>query len=256
MNNQLGFFYQCGHRMNNNIATYVNLKQLRSIYPSAPVSMWEDCHVLDSEGNGVYPLEKVSQIFNCNYHKIPYLVDYLDKNCYAVDLKTNLEYIERMYQASLNELNECEWIMLFEDDVWIQKEIETFPDGNFCGAGTEYLMNGGIVFKRSAFLEAYPLAKNIDWDQTTQLQKVHTDHFLPTIFHNANFVESLRWKELGYFNINGPSYHSVLHNNKLFYKQPYGLANTDEEDINDLSNILSQPLIQEFIKNYNVTIFA
>lgn len=257
---KIGFFYQCGHRDNNIHATYVALKQLRKIYPLSPVSMWEDCHFKDNSGNNLYPLKTIGKEFNCEHHEIPYLDDYPTKNCYAVDLKTNLQFLDRMYYAANNELRDCEWIMLLEDDVWIQKEIENFPDGDFCGYIAGSLMPGGVVFKREALLKAYSLHTNIDWENATRHEKMYTDHFLSLVFRNGGCIQSPVWKELGTFNLKSPHDHSVLHGLKLFYKVHYGVVekiyeNTGKSELSYFPEIIKHPSIQQFIDNYNVDIF-
>jgi hypothetical protein len=258
---KIGFFYQCGHRDNNELATYVVLKQLRKIYPLSSISIWEDCHFKDNNNN-IYPLKKIAQEFNCIHHEIPYLEEYLSKNCHAVDLKTNLDYLDRIYFSINNELHQSEWIMLLEDDVWIQKEIKTYPDGDFCGHGTGSLLSGGVVFKRESFLKAYSLISNINWDKATNNEKVHTDHFLNLIFCNGNCIQSSYWNELGNFNINNAFSYAVLHGLKLFYKQPYGIIsqpcgiiNQNDETL-QLQEAIKHPKVQQFINNYNVDIFT
>ena len=90
---KLGFYYQAGHVDNNLLATYTALKQLRKIYPDAPVAFFEDY----SDN-----LKDIALSFNCDYVKIPFDPAYAHKRMLISDLKTGfLIYLKGSFQFKI-----------------------------------------------------------------------------------------------------------------------------------------------------------
>jgi hypothetical protein len=264
---KLGFFYQAGHMDNNILSTYVALKQLRSVYPDNPVAFYED----ESDN-----LKDIASQFNCIYDKIPKSENILGKRMPVVDLKTGLQWLERIYTSCNTTLKDVEWVMHFEDDVWLQKPIENYPSLDFAGSIGhgyheelyEYLkmrfnvtdesrsyvsplgqlraygMCGGSVFKRSAFLDSYNKINEIDWDYLTTLDFricKYTDAILSFIMNHAGYRYEV-WSEWSQYNEGVITDCSVLHNVKYFY---------DYKSIDDLKIVVEKNEVKEFLKKYN-----
>lgn len=265
---KLGFFYQAGHIDNNMLATYTALKQLRKIYPDAPVAFFED-----NSNN----LKDIAEKFNCDYTKIPFNPEYAYKRMLISDRKTGLLFLKRVYDSCITTLKECEWVMIFEDDVWLQSEIKYFPTldfgGNF-GHGYqtpmyEYLKNrfgvtdnsrsynsplgqlegygicGGGVFKREAYLEAYSRVNEIDWDYLETLDNritMYGDAILSFIMLHAGFRYQ-PWSEFVQY-YPGISYSPkpVIHAVKYFY---------DYHSIEDLDQVIQKEEVKQFLIDYN-----
>jgi len=255
---KVGFFYHAGGRHRNVIASYTCLKQLRSVYSDAPISMWEDTYHTDASGNYLYPLEEIGKLFDTTQHKCSFDTRYPDKTYPAIDLYTHHRYADKIFYALTHELSECEWIMNFEDDVFILKNIESFPDSDFCGQGGSNLMMGGTVFKREAFLTAHEGIEKINWPEVRYGNTIWTDNYLPFIMESAGFINSSPWKEHSAYRPNHESEKnsvSVLHGVKYFYKTPYGVLESEEEDYKNLSSIIQRPEIARFLSKYDITCF-
>jgi hypothetical protein len=265
---KLGFYYQAGHVDNNILATYTALKQLRKIYPNAPVAFFED-----NSTN----LKPIAEIFNCDYTKIVVEPEYINKRMLIVDLKTGLQFLKHVYDACITTLKDCEWVMNFEDDVWIQNEIKSFPLLDFGGNPGhgyqpqmyEYLKNrfnvtdnsrtygsplgqlegygmcGGGVFKREAFLEAYSKIDEIDWEYLRTLDQrisMYGDAILSFVMLHAGF----RYQPWDQFTQYHPgiqySPRPVVHAVKYFY---------DYKTIEDLSSVVEKEEVKQFLIDYN-----
>jgi hypothetical protein len=264
---KLGFFYQSGHMDNNILSTYTALKQLRKIYPNNPVSFYED------ESNN---LKEIALQFNCDYKKIPESENVLHKRMPVVDLKTGLQWLQRIYDSCQTTLKDVEWIMHFEDDVWLQKPIENYPILDFAGTIGhgyqeelyEYLkkrfnvidesrsynsplgqlraygMCGGSIFKRESFLNSYSKINEIDWDYLTTLDFricKYTDAILGFILNHAGHRYEV-WSEWAQYNVGLITECPVLHNVKYFYNY---------KNIEDLGTVIEKEEVKKFLKQYN-----
>jgi hypothetical protein len=264
---KIGFFYQAGHMDNNLLSTYTALKQLRRVYPESPVAFFED----ESDN-----LKDIALEFKCNYTKIPTETNTLSKRMPVVDLKTGLQWLERIYTSCETTLKECEWVMHFEDDVWLQKPIEKFPALDFAGTIghgyptllyeyfknrfnitdesrgyasplgqlTAYGMCGGSVFKREAFVDAYLKMNEIDWDYAITLDPRvcrYSDAILNFILNHAGYRYEV-WSEWIQYQVGQQVPHPVLHNVKHFY---------DYKSVANLPEVLSKPEVLDFLKFHN-----
>lgn len=265
---KLGFFYQAGHMDNHVLSTYMALKQLRRIYPEAPVAFFEDNY--DN-------LKVIAEQFNCDYTKIPFDPVYSHKRMLISDRKTGLQFLERVYNSCITTLKDCEWVMNFEDDVWLQSEIKSFPALDFGGntghgyalpmydylkkrfnvtddsrrVGSPlgqleaYGMCGGGVFKREAYLEAYSRLNEIDWDYLETLDSRITrygDAILSFVMLHAGFRYQ-PWDEfMQYYPGIGYSSRAVVHAVKHFY---------DYHSVEDLTQVAEKEEVKQFLKDYN-----
>lgn len=264
---KIGFFYQAGHMDNNILSTYMALKQLRKIYPENSVAFYED------ESNN---LKKIAIEFNCDYKKIPESENLFAKRMPVVNLDTGLKWLNRVYEACNTTLKNAEWIMHFEDDVWIQKEIENFPKLDFAGSSghgwseelygflknrfnikdesrghnsplgqlSGYGMCGGSIFKKECFIQAYEKLNEIDWNYLEKLDfRVckYTDAILGFLLAYHGFRYEI-WPEWTQYNPGAESRCSVLHNVKHFY---------DYKSIEDLNSVLQKEEVKKFLTYYN-----
>ena len=192
----LGLFYQTGYRY---VAAYHALNQFRKIYPNAPVAMYED---------NTYVMYPIALKFNCKYARTD-KQGYNDPNSGrpAYNLETILSWFDRVYEACTTTLATCEYVMNFEDDVWIKRAIKYKPQYDLSGIGGISLNDsiyeyfsvsirgvygcGGSVFNRLKYIEAYHKLKNVDWEYIKLLDSKPlewTDYALTFMFLNAGFT--------------------------------------------------------------------
>ena len=201
----IGFFYQTGYRY---VAAYHALKQLRKFFPEAPVAMYED---------NSYVMEPLSKIFNCAYNRTQ-LGGRNDPNSGrpAYDLKTTLAWLDRVYESCNTTLKSAEWVMNFEDDVWIRRPLLIAPQYDLSGIGGVALKTelneffnfnppkllttygcGGSLFNREKFIKAYNDLKTVSWEKVAEFDKrplEWTDCVLTFMFHNSNFTTG-QWED-------------------------------------------------------------
>lgn len=264
---KLGFFYQAGHMDNNILSTFTALKQLRKIYPNSPVSFYED----ESDN-----LKKIATQFNCDYTKIPAEENVFHKRMPVVDLKTGLQWLKRIYDSCQSTLKDVEWVMHFEDDVWLSKEITKYPEldfGGTIGHGYqeelyEYLKNrfnitdesrgynsplgqlraygmcGGSVFKREVFLDAYTKIDEIDWESLLKLDSRicrYSDAILAFILNHSGYRYEV-WSEWAQYNEGVLTECPVLHNVKYYYNY---------KSIEELDAVNQNENVKNFLSRYN-----
>lgn len=172
-----GVFYQSGHK---DVACFYALERLRSVYPNIPIVFYED--------GGSDTLKPISNFFNCHYKKTKIQGENYDHYGKPVfDLTSALDYIDRIYEECQTTLKDVEWVMIFEDDVWVEREIKGTPPNDLTGIRNYYinqdlknLINsklhdnfgrGGSMFKRQVFIDTYELWKKIEWKEILDLDK-------------------------------------------------------------------------------------
>ena len=162
---KLGLFYQSG---NNLEACYYALNQFRTYYPNSPIALYEDNSDI---------LIPVAKKFSCVYAKTK--VTGISGRP-AFNLETTLAWLDRVYDACVTSLKNVDYVMHFEDDVWIKREIRGIPPYDLSGilgvGWSDSVYNylnvrptgvfgcGGAIFNRLKFLEAYEKSKTIDWN--------------------------------------------------------------------------------------------
>jgi hypothetical protein len=192
---KIGAFYQSGHKL---VACHIALKQLRKIYPSIPIALYED-------GRDI--LKATADEFSCAYKKIKTLntnSSHWIGSTYSGrpvrDLESNLAWLSRIYESCQTTLSNVDLILHYEDDVWCRRTIETWPEydvagyngknigpiytqelihymfqrfrGNFDTRGywskngslISYGACGGSIFSKNKFMEAYERISEIDWN--------------------------------------------------------------------------------------------
>lgn len=264
---KIGFFYQAGHIDNHLLSTYMALKQLRRVYPDNPIAFFED----ESDN-----LKEIALEFNCDYQKIPAEENIFHKRMPVVNLETGLQWLKRIDDACRSTLKDCEWIMHFEDDVWMQKPVEKYPVLDFAGTighgyrepMYEYLkqrfnvtddsrgyasplgqlkaygMCGGSIFKREVFLDAYRKLNEINWEYVSTLDDRvcrYTDAILNFVLNHAGYKYEV-WSEWTQYQVGNQTNCPVLHNVKHFYNY---------HSVNNLPEILIKPEVYEFLKLHN-----
>lgn len=209
---KIGAFYQSGHKL---VACYMALQQLRKIYPDIPVALYED-------GSNI--LEDIAKEFNCDYKKtIIQGSNHSHSGRPVKDLKSNLAWLERIYESCITTLKDTDWILHYEDDVWCKRKIQRMPEFDLSGANgplytnelKEYLFNrfgetqqtrghwsskgtlesyqacGGTIFSREKFIIAYNKLNEIDWDLIYKLDSrpyEWSDASLSFVMQHAGFT--------------------------------------------------------------------
>jgi hypothetical protein len=173
---KLGLFYQSGYKLP---ACYHALKQFRKFYPTEPVAFYEDNTDI---------LKDVADKFNCDYKKTDvqgYNTPNFGKPVFG--LTTLLPWLKRMYDSCLTTLSEVDYVLYFEDDVWVKRRIEGIPPYDltgirgigwdkelydFLGAKHHAAFGcGGCIFNRLKFIEAYENLKDVDWEMIDNMAK-------------------------------------------------------------------------------------
>jgi hypothetical protein len=187
---KLGVFYQSGQKY---VPCYMAIQQLRRIYPSIPVALYED---------NSFILKNIAEEFDCSYKHI---------GSVGINNRTSgrvfkgedgpLNWLARIYDACITTLNDCEWIVHYEDDVWCLREIKKYPKFDISGAigplytkglytYFKYKFNiqdnsrntwsnigslenyggcGGAIFNRLKFMFIYENINQINWPQIISL---------------------------------------------------------------------------------------
>jgi hypothetical protein len=173
---KLGLFYQSGYKIT---ACYYALKQFRKFYPTEPVAFYEDNTDI---------LKPVADKFNCVYKKTDvsgYNTQNFGKPVY--NLETLIPWLKRMYDSCLTTLSDVDYVLYFEDDVWVKRKIQGTPPYDltgilgvgwdkelydFLGAKHHAAFGcGGCIFNRLKFIESYENLKDVDWEMIDNMAK-------------------------------------------------------------------------------------
>jgi hypothetical protein len=242
----IGAFYQSGYKL---VACYMALQQLRKIYPNIPVALFED-------GSNI--LQPVANEFNCDYKRTTIQgINHAHSGRPVKDLKSNLAWLDRIYEACVTTLKDVDWVIHYEDDVWCKREIKREPRFDLAGANgpiytkelKEYLFNkfgetqqtrghwspkgtlesyqacGGTIFNREKFIEAYNKLHEIDW---TLIYKLDTrpcewsDASLSFVIQHAGFTCG-RWDDWGQYDAKGQG--------RFFDKTGWTVPMDQQEDV-------------------------
>lgn len=207
-----GVFYQAGHKI---VPCFLSLERFRKVYPTIPIIMYED------KGSNI--LEPVAKYFNCLYKRTEYKgenYEHYGKPVY--NLESAIDWIDRIYYECNNTLRDVDWIMLYEDDVWVEREINGEPPYDLTGIPSYYIKKelkdhigstlnsnfgrGGSIFKRASFLEAYKIWKTIDWNLITNIDKTPIEWSDCTITFLFDYAKKNigGWSELSHCNFSDP----------------------------------------------------
>lgn len=230
----LGIFYQSGHKRE---AAFYSLERLRTFYPNIPVVLYEDC------GSNV--IKEVAEYFNCIYKKTTIQGEnYLWYGKPVFNLESALDYIDRIYNECITNLKDCDWIMHYEDDVWVEKEIEGEPPYDLNGISSYYINQelkkyihstldrnygvGGSIFNRQVFIDIYEKWKQIDWEVMLKLDKsvVEWSDQLLTFYFDYSRKTIGSWNQLS--NCVPPPY-DVIHIRENWKTRPQDI---DRQTIN------------------------
>jgi hypothetical protein len=220
---KLGVFYQSGHKL---VACYKALEQLRKIYPDIPVMLYED-------GSNI--LKPLAEEFNCTYKKTTIEgLNFTHSGRPVSDLKSNLAWLNRIYEACTTILKDTDWILHYEDDVWCKRQIQYLPKFDLSGANgplyteelTNYLLNrfnetlstrghwslkgtlqsyqgcGGTIFNREKFIIAYNKLNEIDWELIYKIDSrpcEWSDASLSFVMQHAGFSCGM-WEDWAQYN--------------------------------------------------------
>jgi hypothetical protein len=226
MQYKIGVWYQSGHKL---VACYKAIESFRKIYPTEKIDLIED-------GSRKYDI--IRDKFQVNLTQINQ--SGLNTAHYGRpvhNLDTNLKWLERIYNSCTGYLNDADFIVLFEDDVWCKQAVTKYPDLDLEGANGplwkpelfNYLCNlhgesrqnrghwsrngslesygacGGTVFKRTSFIEAYNNLKNINWEEIYKLDTrpvEWSDASLSFVFQHANLKTGI-WADWTQYDTKG-----------------------------------------------------
>lgn len=254
---KLGFFYQTA---NSPCAVEMNLRQIRKHYPQSPVALWEDLN--DTSAYTAYK-------FNVDYkrvYRLPNERGGYNRSRPMEDVSGGLQYLNRLFISCLTTFKDVEWIMHFEDDVWLNGRINKMPDndwaGGFAGQWSDALIEhleekgiktgrdtlhgacGGVVFKKQLFIDAYLKIQEIEWIQAAERDphiSQYSDVYISYLLNHNKGIwnEWEQWEQGGYEDFKVYS-KPVIHNIKYWYNHP----------LEDLDKINSREEIKFFLEKH------
>jgi hypothetical protein len=119
------------------------LENLRQHYPDSDVFIYFDSFREDAEKYKHVALE-----YNCNFILCDNTVFYTDVNdSFDVNSKKMIEIYDRISNTCNN--SKSDWILIVEDDVYIKKQIEKFPNADVGTSRYYFRPGGGSIFKRN-----------------------------------------------------------------------------------------------------------
>ena len=217
---KIGIFYQSGYKL---VACYKAVEQLRSVYPNAPIALYEDTTDI---------LLPMVRKFNLDYRKTDTQGKNLSHSGRSVfDLISNIAWLRRIHEACTTTLKDVDWVIHYEDDVWCKRPIKNTPVFDIAGANGplytvelyRFLKNrfnitdesrshwsskgslesygacGGAIFNRESFILAYNKLNEIPWEQIELLDNRPlnwSDASLSFIMQHAGFTSGV-WNEWG-----------------------------------------------------------
>ncbi|NDB82718.1 MAG: hypothetical protein EB127_08260 [Alphaproteobacteria bacterium] len=225
--NKLGVWYQSGHKL---VACYKAIEAFRLHYPTSKIDLYED-------GSTDYDI--IKDRFNVNLTRIPQSgLSFQTHGRPIHSLETNFIWLNRIYESCVGYLSDCDWILLYEDDVWCRRKIQIDPTMDLEGAGgplwkpelykflleyhnipdTEdrsywssngtfegYGACGGTIFKRESFLKAYAGVKEIPWGKIKEIDDrplEWSDASLTLVFQMAN-LKTGKWRDWAQYDSKG-----------------------------------------------------
>jgi hypothetical protein len=248
MNNISAFF----QTYKNKKATEFVLENFRKFHPDSPITL-----ISDAGSN----FTEISKKYNCNYiHSFINLGRQGSQNIkinseYNVDLRLGfnkeetLIWINRFYESCKYSIkNNCDYIVMLEDDVYVTNPITNLPSGGFsCGENKDNLISpdlieylekkydikfdvryysccGGAIFNAKTFVENYYFILNFLDSEFDTLQKFDMrigwlDFYMHIVYYllgckfevNPQFVETwmnVDWRDSSY---------SIVHQYKDLY---------------------------------------
>lgn len=236
----------------NGKATEFVLENFKKHHPNAPITLISDA---GSNFTGV------SEKYDCNYiHSFINLGRQGSQNIkinseYPIDLRLGFNkeetfiWINRFYESCKHSIkNDCDYIIMLEDDVYITNPITNLPVGGFsCGENKDNLINpnlieylekkydikfdvkyysccGGAIFNAKIFVENYYFILNFLDSEFYNLQKLDMrigwlDFYMHIIYYllgckfevNTQFVET--WMDVDWRD----SKYSIVHQYKDLY---------------------------------------
>ncbi len=228
---KIGAYFQV---FNQKKATFETLKSFRQHFPDAPV------YLLSDKGED---FSEIARHFSCDY-------EYADVNIAYWPCKDIVGWLARLH-AVCKKYQDCDWILLLEDDVRVRDRISKPPRGHLVGQGGGDGLNagkqisaaakaflrdrypgleingisgcGGSLFHRESFERAYENIAAYDVKALDALDHGLTwaTDFALTFFFLMNGLTVRRWLDLseearGNY---GPA-SAFDHQYKRFYKQP------------------------------------
>lgn len=188
------------------------LENLRQHYPDSDVFIY-----FDSFRHDVEKYRNIALEYNCNFILCDNTVFYTDaKDSFDVNSKKMIEIYDRISNTCNN--SKSDWIMIVEDDVYIKKKIEKFPNADVGTSRYYFRPGGGSIFKRKVFLDSIKNCSILEIMETVPNANWAADVVLENIFriNEATFEE---WEELAEPEHRDKQPHSVYHGYKNLYNK-------------------------------------
>lgn len=238
--NNFGIYYQSAF---NDLACDKALSTLRQVYSSIPIVLFDD---------GSNTLNDIANKYGCSYKYDGTRLGRTGSNINS--LQSLYAFFNRLYFSCIEELSECEYVMLYEDDVLCLRQITQWPIYDIAGNARglynpllqQYLQNylglskpefvarhfghidgtlygytikGGGIFNRVKFLECYHNINSIDWTKISKLDiniVKYANIALCFLFQINGFSAGL-WPEVSEYKVDVSYNSAFLHGYKKYY---------------------------------------
>jgi len=223
---KIGVFYQStGKKI---AACYKAIEQFRKFNPDVPISLWED---------GTKDMLKiVAEKLNCTHRNTNSYGENTQGQGrpFVGDINATFKWVDRIHTSVTNDLQDVDYVILYEDDVWCRREIQIFPTLDLEGANgplhspelysylkekfgvtddvsrnhwsrlgslQSYGACGGTIFSREKFIKCYENFWNIPWDEIYKLDSrciEWCDNHLSFLFQYNGYTTGI-WADWGQY---------------------------------------------------------
>lgn len=254
--NNIGFFWQSA---NNPCAVKMNLQQLKKVYPTAPISFWEDLKTPE--------YADICASYGVRKRNVFRIADDNEHNAFGAskNLIGTVNYLNRIYISLMTTLKDVTWFCMMEDDVWVVNQVidldsnldwigglgrewpeETVkngtPKGIWCAAG-------GTLIKREAFLDSYMMVQDIDWVKEDNLLNNSMTYYADVAISLLLAKNNVSWNPHSYWqhwanfdvSIEHCEVANILHNVRYWYKHP----------LDQLSEVNQTEEVSKFLGEFN-----
>jgi hypothetical protein len=191
------------------------ISSIRKFYDDLPIDLYYDMTT-----PRINDYEKMADDYNCNFIFRDRVQGFMDRKHHIEDnIDKMLESHYRLYDTCRRYTHD--WVILLEDDVYLRKRIEKFPNAD-CGKNRHDcgFLGGGSILNREAFLKIYEAETEDGLRKIIEESHMFSwagDALKRHLFHKHGFSDE-KWLELGepgYFD--GESC-SVFHGYKDLHK--------------------------------------
>lgn len=187
------------------------LEKLRKHYEDSEVFIH-----FDSFRSDIDAYKEVSEMHGCHFILTDEKIFYTNRDdSFEVNSKKMIEAINRIRYCCEN--TSADWLMIFEDDVLIKRQIKQFPTADV-GACREYgRPGGGSIFRRDVFLESVKKTDIIDIISKVPDANWAADVVIENVLRR-NGASFEIWQELAEPELRDNQDHAIYHGYKELYK--------------------------------------